>query len=301
MSRCNGAEPRCGGLPRIPDMRPQLELYARDLKRVLADEQERTQQLEMANRQLQAYAQDLKSALRAERLQKLELEHSYHETILRLLTVTRYRDHETGEHVVRIAHYARRLALATGWAAADAELLFEAAPMHDVGKIGVPDAIIHKPAPLTREEWMLLKRHTEIGAEVLSGSRSPLIELARQIALTHHERWDGTGYPHGLKGLEIPLAGRVVMLVDQYDALRAHRPYKAALSHGEACHVMLEGDGRTLPQHFDPLLLAAFREIHSDFDDIHARHADEIGLFALPAQALQEVQQTQSAGRSETH
>lgn len=157
--------------------------------------------------------------------------------------------------------------------------------MHDVGKIGVPDTIIHKPGPLTAEEWTLLKRHTEIGAEVLSGSRSPLIEMARQIALTHHERWDGSGYPHGLTGLQIPPAGRVVMLVDQYDALRAHRPYKPAFSHAEACHVMLEGDGRTLPQHFDPVLLSAFREIHSDFDDIHARHADEAGLFAPPAQA----------------
>ena len=306
MSRCNGVEARSAPPQRFPDMRPQLELYARDLKRVLAEEEERTQQLEMANRQLQAYAQDLKSALHAERQQSRELEHSYHETILRLLTVTRYRDHETGQHVMRIAHYARRLALATGWATPDAELLFEAAPMHDVGKIGVPDAIIHKPGPLTREEWMLLKRHTEIGAEVLSGSRSPLIELARQIALTHHERWDGTGYPHGLKGLEIPIAGRIVMLVDQYDALRAHRPYKAALSHAEACRVMLEGDGRTLPQHFDPLLLSAFRDIRCDFDDIHARHADEVGLFVLPAKVPPakvplQVQHPQSAGGSGTH
>jgi len=261
-------------------MRPQLELYARDLKRVLADEEERTRQLEMANRQLQAYAQDLKSALFAERRQSRELERSYHDTVLRLLTATRCRDHETGEHVERIAHYARRLALCTGWAAPDAELLFEAAPMHDVGKIGVPDAVLHKPGPLTEDEWKLLKRHTEVGAELLSGSRSPLIEMARQIALTHHERWDGTGYPHALKGLEIPLAGRIVMLVDQYDALRTKRPYKPALSHPAACRVMLEGDGRTLPQHFDPLLLAAFRGIHSDFDDIHARHSDEAGMFA---------------------
>jgi cyclic di-GMP phosphodiesterase len=287
MSRCNGVETRVRTAQRLPDLRPQLELYARDLKRVLADEEERTRQLEMANRQLQAYAQDLKSALFAERQQSRELERSYHDSILRLLTATRCRDHETGEHVERIAHYARRLALCTGWAAPDAERLFEAAPMHDVGKIGVPDAVLHKPGPLTDEEWRLLKRHTEIGAEVLSGSRSSLIEMARQIALTHHERWDGTGYPHALKALEIPLAGRIVMLVDQYDALRTKRPYKPALSHPAACRVMLEGDGRTLPQHFDPLLLAAFREIHSDFDDIHARHSDEAGMFApAPTAAL---------------
>jgi putative two-component system response regulator len=274
MGRCNGVETRLGAPQRIPDLRPQLELYARDLKRVLAEEEERTRQLEMANRQLQVYAQDLKSALFAERQQSRELERSYHDTILRLLSATRCRDHETGKHVARIAHYARRLALRTGWAAPDAALLFEAAPMHDVGKIGVPDAILHKPGPLTGEEWALLKRHTVIGAELLSGSRSALIEMARQIALTHHERWDGTGYPHGLKGLEIPLAGRIVMLADQYDALRTQRPYKRAFSHRDACRVVLEGDGRTLPQHFDPLLVAAFREIHADFEDIYARHRD---------------------------
>jgi len=263
----------------MPDLHLQLELYARDLKRVLADEEERSRQLEMANRQLQAYAQDLKSALLAERQQSRELERSYHETVLRLLTATRRRDHETGEHVVRIAHYARRLALCTGWTESDAELLFEAAPMHDVGKIGVPDAVLLKPGPLNEEEWTLLKRHTEVGAELLSGSRSPLIEMARQIALTHHERWDGTGYPHGLTGLSIPLAGRIVMLVDQYDALRTKRPYKPAFSHCEACRVMFEGDGRTLPRHFDPLLLAAFRDIHADFADIYALHRDDPGMF----------------------
>ena len=239
MRRCDGAEQH----PAVTtlNLHRQLELYARDLKRVLADEEERSRQLEMANRQLQAYAQDLKSALHAERQQSRELERSYHDTILRLLAATRCRDHETGEHVVRIAHYARRLALCTGWAGPDAELL--------------------------------------------SGSRSPLIEMARQIALTHHERWDGTGYPHNLKGLAIPLAGRIVMLVDQYDALRTKRPYKPALSHRQTCQVMLEGDGRTLPRHFDPLLLAAFRDIHQEFGDIYAIHSDDPGMFTPSPQA----------------
>ncbi len=288
MSRCNRDETRVETPQQTPDLRLQLELYARDLKRVLAEEAERTRQLEMANRQLQAYAQDLKSALLAERQQSRELERSYHDTVLRLLTATRCRDHETGAHVQRIAHYARRLALSTGWAAPDAELLFKAAPMHDVGKIGVPDAIIHKPGPLTAEEWKLLKRHAEIGAEVLSGSRSPLIEMARQIALTHHERWDGSGYPHRLKGQEIPLAGRIVMLADQYDALRTKRPYKPALSHPDACHVMLDGDGRTLPQHFDPLLLAAFRETHSDFENIYVLYGDEPQGFPRKRKAVRQ-------------
>jgi len=275
MRRCNGVEPHAQVAPQVPDLGRQLEMYARDLNQVLAEAEDRSRQLEMANLQLQAYAQDLKSALMTERQQAKELERSYHDTVLRLLGATRCRDQETGEHVVRIAHYAHCLALATGWAEPDAKLLFEAAPMHDVGKIGVPDAILLKPGPLTEEEWKLLKRHTEIGAELLSGSRSPLIELGRQIALTHHERWDGTGYPQGLKDLEIPLAGRIVMLVDQYDALRTKRPYKPALSHPEACHVMLGGDGRTLPQHFDPLLLTAFRAIHAEFENIFALHADK--------------------------
>jgi len=283
MRRCDGAEQH----PAVTtlNLHRQLELYARDLKRVLADEEERSRQLEMANRQLQVYAQDLKSSLLAERRQSRELERSYHETVLRLLTATRCRDHETGEHVVRIAHYARRLALCTGWAGPDAELLFEAAPMHDVGKIGIPDSVLLKPGPLNEEEWKLLKRHTVVGAELLSGSRSPLIEMARQIALTHHERWDGTGYPHNLKGLAIPLAGRIVMLVDQYDALRTKRPYKPALSHRQTCQVMLEGDGRTLPRHFDPLLLAAFRDIHQEFGDIYAIHSDDPGMFTPSPQA----------------
>lgn len=280
MRRCDRSERRAAAP--APDLHLQLGLYARDLKRVLAEEEERSRQLEMANRQLQVYAQDLKSALLAERQQSRELERSYHESVLRLLTATRCRDQETGEHVIRIAHYARRLALCTGWTTPDAELLFEASPMHDVGKIGVPDAVLLKPGPLNEAEWKLLKRHTEIGAELLSGSRSPLIETARQIALTHHERWDGSGYPHALKGLAIPLAGRIVMLVDQYDALRTKRPYKPALSHRETCQVMLDGDGRTLPRHFDPLLLAAFRDIHGDFREIYGLHSDDLGMLAPP-------------------
>ncbi len=120
----------------------------------------------------------------------------------------------------------------------------------------------------------MLKRHTEIGARLLRGSRSPLLELASQIAWTHHERWDGSGYPRGLRGEQIPPCGRAVMLVDQYDALRSARPYKPPMPHRRVCHVMLHGDGRTLPQHLDPALLQAFEEIHQDFERIYEQYHD---------------------------
>lgn len=249
----------------------QLLEYARDLNRVFQSEHEKESALRSTTRQLLSFAQDLNHAFRAEQEKSRELERSYHDTLQRLLRASHYKDQDTGAHNQRLAHYARMLALFVGWTREEAERLFAATPMHDIGKIGVPDAVLFKPGPLDEGEWKVLKRHTTFGASLLASSTSPLLEMARKIALYHHERWDGTGYPHGLKGDEIPECAQLVMLADQYDALRSERPYKAGLSHTRVCEILLQGDGRTLPQHFHPALLEAFRELHPKFEEIYER------------------------------
>jgi cyclic di-GMP phosphodiesterase len=251
----------------------QLLEYARDLNRVFRSEQEKASALRSTGSQLLAFARDLNQAFRAEQEKSRELERAYHDTLRRLLRASHYKDQDTGAHNQRLAHYARLLALLLGWTGGEAEQLFEATPMHDIGKIGVPDAVLFKPGPLDEVEWEVLKRHTSFGASLLAGSTSPLLETARKIALYHHERWDGSGYPHGLKRHEIPPGAHLVMLADQYDALRSDRPYKPGLSHARVCAILLEGDGRTLPRHFQPELLAAFRELQGKFEETFERFA----------------------------
>jgi len=146
--------------------------------------------------------------------------------------------------------------------------------MHDIGKLGVPDAVLHKEGALDGREWEMMKRHCAFGASLLKGSASPLLETAREIALTHHERWDGTGYPQGLRGEEIPISGRIVMLVDQYDALRSQRCYKPPFDHETTRRILLEGDNRTRPEHFDPRLLDAFSALHRELKAIYGRISD---------------------------
>lgn len=165
-----------------------------------------------------------------------------------------YRDEETGMHIFRMSQYSRIIALATGMSNLEAELLLQVAPMHDVGKIGIPDRILLKAGKLDADEWAIMKTHTTIGAKIIGDHPSEMLMLARQVALTHHEKWDGSGYPHGLAGEDIPLAGRIVMLADVFDALTSERPYKKAWSEAEA----IEEIGRGSGQHFDPKLVVAF-------------------------------------------
>ena len=165
-----------------------------------------------------------------------------------------YRDNETGLHVIRMSHYARILALAAGFSQRFADELFNAAPMHDIGKIGTPDAVLLKPGKLDQDEWMLMQQHVLMGAEILGEHDSPLLQMARTIALYHHEKYDGSGYPHQIAGSAIPVEARIVAIADVFDALTSVRPYKKAWTVEEALALLEKEKGK----HFDPELVDLF-------------------------------------------
>lgn len=205
-----------------------------------------------------------------------ELQEAKQGTIQRLARVIEYRDNETGEHTERMSAYCGVVARELGWCEDEIRELQLAATMHDVGKVAVPDAVLLKPGSLTPDERAVIERHTTVGHEMLSGSQSRLLQLAATIALTHHERVDGEGYPQGLRGDAIPLAGRIVAVADVFDALTSHRVYRPALPVPEAVRILASGRGTQ----FDPDVLDAFERGLDDVLAIRARTVTDSELLA---------------------
>ncbi len=205
-----------------------------------------------------------------------ELAHAQEATIASMAIMAEYRDPETGAHIQRTKSYVRALATKLRQqnrqllTQKQQEMLYQAAPLHDIGKVAIPDAILLKPARLNSEEFAVMEKHTVYGSDAIRRTatiygENELLRVAAEIAEFHHEKWDGSGYPHGRKGEKIPLSARLMTIADVYDALISKRPYKEAFSHDEAVTTILEGDGYTSPEHFDPQILACFKQIHHQF------------------------------------
>lgn len=190
------------------------------------------------------------------------------ELVLRLSVAAEHRDFETGTHIQRIGIYGEYVAEELGMPREFCESVRFAAPLHDIGKIGIPDYVLLKPGPLTKEEFEIMKNHTTIGAKILMGSSIDKIQMAHRIALQHHEKYNGAGYPRGLSGEDISLESRIISICDHYDAMISTRPYKKSFSHDKAYSIITRGDGRTEPDHFDPEVLELFRKKADSFYDI---------------------------------
>jgi len=202
-------------------------------------------------------------------LQVNDTKHAFDYVIHALARAAEASDEDAGNHIQRVGEFSALLALQMGFSNDFIKTIRVQAVTHDVGKLHIPPEILAKPGPLTPEEYTVMKQHPSLGAEILGAH--PRLTMATSIAYSHHERYDGSGYPQGLLGEDIPIEGRLVILADQYDALRSKRVYKPAYSHEDTVKVLAQGDGRSHPGHFDPNVLAAFKKVSSRFDETYAR------------------------------
>ncbi|WP_341325974.1 HD domain-containing phosphohydrolase [Methylotuvimicrobium sp. KM2] len=224
-------------------------------------------QAQLAHRLLHDQKTVLENMVRA---RTEELYRTRLQIVQRLGMASEYRDEETGNHILRMSHICALLARALGWSDEQCDLILNASPMHDIGKIGIPDSILLKPGKFEPQEWEVMKTHAVIGAKLLEGDDSDLLRMAREIALTHHEKWDGSGYPNGLSGINIPVAGRIAALADVFDALTSERPYKKAWTVEAAWDLIKENRGK----HFDPDLVDIFEQQFPAILEIRERFAE---------------------------
>ena len=232
----------------------QLEKYADSLAKAYKSAKQKQKDFEAANRQLAKYADDLNKTVSELKATYQELQEAYLDTIHRLVLAAEYKDEDTGDHIVRMSRYSALLAEKLRLPPDEVKSIRYAAPMHDVGKIGTPDHILLKSGKLTDQEFDLMKTHTTIGAKILGNSKAKILQVAEQIALSHHEKWNGRGYPQGLSGDKIPLVGRIVAIADTFDALTSKRPYKPPYPVEFALEIIKKERG----QHFDPDVVDVF-------------------------------------------
>ncbi len=221
--------------------------------------------------QLALYDQNLALEIKVKQRTE-ELNQTRLEIIHRLGRAAEFKDNETGLHVIRMSHYSRLIAEALDYDDDWVDLIFNAAPMHDIGKIGIPDKILLKPGKLDADEWDVMRKHPEYGADIIGEHDSVLMQMSKEIAITHHEKWDGSGYPKGLKAEEIPLSGRIIAIADVFDALTTERPYKKAWAVEDAVKLIDENAG----SHFDPELVKIFHTVLPQVLEIKEQYAEVI-------------------------
>lgn len=235
----------------------QLYHFAADMQKLVADRdvsEFNESEKDAAYAQLECFNRDFLHLMRQRETAYAALESSHLDTLRRLAIAAEYKDDDTGVHILRMSRFAGIIARAYGQNEEFCNMIEQGSPMHDIGKIGIPDNVLKKPGKLNEEEWKIMRMHPDYGANILGGSDVPVIQMAEQVARTHHEKYDGSGYPLGLKGEEIPLSGRIVALADFFDALTMDRCYRPAFSDEKAFSMVKENSGT----HFDPEIVNAF-------------------------------------------